>query len=1830
MTRISRSREGQPPLLIHEWRAVQASGGGLQRLCSLVQRERSSNAATRAWISICTDEQLKEQWDHLHASHKQPTSLPLYGVPFAAKDNIDAAGFTTTAACPAFGTTPATEDASVVARLKAAGAILIGKTNLDQFATGLVGTRSPFGAVPNSFDPTRVSGGSSSGSAVVVARGAVPFSLGTDTAGSGRVPAGLNNIVGLKPTRGALSARGVVPACRTLDCVSIFALTADDAETVLSVAEGFDAQDSYSRVRPLNTTHTSDSGFGSKANQRPQPVLAICANPPWFGRDDQSPSYEAALDRARSLGWVLQPVDFTLLFELASLLYFGPWVAERYQAIRTFIQNIEPDQMDPVVRKIIKQAESFSATDAFEGEYKRQDLTRQIELAFAGYDGLLVPTSLTFPTLEQVALSPVEENSRLGTYTNFVNFLDWSALSVPAGFRRDGLPFGITLIANNWQEPHLLRWARAWLAGQTRTLGAVSALCLEPALSKSQEAHASEKMSEKSISVAVVGAHLSGMPLNKDLVSRGAVLSRKTRTSNRYRLFALQSKSGPPRPGLQRLQDAQAGAEIVVEIWELPETAYASFADTIPSPLSIGKIELRDHSWVSGFVCEPYGLEGAVDITHFAGWRSYISHLNQPEPASLGSVSTALIANRGEIAVRIIKTLHRLGLKAVAIYSSVDANSPHVHLADLAYELKGQSVAETYLSISQILAIAKSAGVNAIIPGYGFLAENADFATAVEDAGITWVGPTPAQMVDLGLKHRARALAIESGVPVVPGSKGTLTSLDDALAEAQNVGYPLMLKSTAGGGGIGLRRCANEAELRDAFEGVQRQAVANFGDGAVFIERFVELARHIEIQVIGDGRGAVVTAGERDCTLQRRHQKIVEESPAIMVPEGQRAAMRAAAVRLAAHLRYRNVGTIEFIYDVNKDEFYFLEVNTRLQVEHPVTELVTGLDLAECMLQVAAGQEVELFSSPVKHLPTTGASIEVRLYAESPLEQFRPCAGTVSKLNWPESLRVDTWIDEGTHVTTLYDSMIAKLIAVGSNRREALERLADGLNNTVVEGVQTNLDYLRQIVASELFSSGSFHTKSLDSFQFISSTFEVIACDGSVSVQDYPGRTGYWSVGIPPSGPADSLSFRLANRLVSNDDDAAGLECTLHGPRLRFHRDAVIAVTGGETLLLIDEKPAPLSTTLRIQAGQTVHVGAITAGYHVYIAIGGGIQVPSVMGSRSTFELAKMGGYKGRSLRPRDIVPIGTSQTKTIRLLSCPVISMPKQVDGRSWRIRVLPGPHGAPDYFTRDGLVKLFSSTWKVHHNSNRLGIRLSGPKPEWARDSGGEAGLHPSNIHDSPYSIGSVSFTGDEAVILGCDGPSLGGFVAFSVIISADQWKMGQLRPGDSVSFEPISSQAALKLDSEFQRAISQIRLPYDLGIEETIDTPNLDGLEVVLGKTTHNGHDYVCRQAGDNALLIEIDGASDFDLARSFEIFAFCERHREQPVPGVQELTPGVGTIHVIYDHGLPAATLIDRLFAHLATCQLRRSIPSRTVRLPLAFDDTVCRAAVERYASTIRGEAPWLPSNIEFLQELNGIEDISMLLHSAIFLVVGLGDVFLGSPCAVPLDPRHRLFGTKYNPSRSFTPRGAVGIGGQYLCIYATDSPGGYQLVGRTKEIWASPEALPSTGNQPPWLFRQFDRITFYPVTEEELDSQPADKLIQIVDGELDLTWYECLLADNKELIAQHRAQQRASMLNVPFLEDLSKPYIPKSRTVNGSSKEGNGSAYGTQVPSAIPGRCFEVHVQPGQKITKGHPLVSIESCKMEVVVRSPLDGVCSAVMVEAGDNVDAGDVLAVID
>ncbi|OLN87278.1 Urea amidolyase [Colletotrichum chlorophyti] len=1809
------------PLTIPEWRAAQEAGNGLVRLLSL--RESEARLNSNAWISLATPDQIKQQWEHAESLRSAGASLPLFGVPFAAKDNIDVASFLTTAACPNFATGPVDKDATVITRLKAAGAIVLGKTNLDQFATGLVGTRSPYGPVGNSFDPTKVSGGSSSGSAVTVARGVVPFSLGTDTAGSGRVPAGLNNIIGLKPTRGALSTTRVLPACRSLDCVSIFALTVDDAETVLSAAEGFDSEDSFSRFRP----DTPITVTGKR--------MAVCDNPPWFGQTAQAAAYAGALEKAKTLGWILEPMDFSPLFKLASLLYEGPWVAERYAAIKDFIEAHE-DQMDPTVREIILKANNFNAADLFASEYLRQDLTREIEGKFGNFDAILVPTAPTFPSIEDLSREPIKENANLGTYTNFVNFMDWSALSIPAGFRSDGLPFGITLICKTWQEPKLLALARNWLSTESRPLGATKIQRLE-----TRNSDAVPAGEPKTTRLVVVGAHLTGFPLNKDLTSRGATLETATTTSPNYKFYSLNTGGKVKKPGLRRVPSG--GSAIQVEVWGMPTTQMGSFLKTVPSPLGIGSVELADGSWALGFICEPYGLEDAIDITSFGGWRAFIESL-APEPKDNGaasetrSIKSVLIANRGEIAVRIIRTLHSMGLKAITVHSSADARSPHVRNADVSLPLKGTSVSETYLNGQQIISLAKSAGADAIIPGYGFLAENADFASSVEAEGMVWVGPTAEQMRQLGLKHLARDVAIGAGVPVVPGSKHLLKSAEEALAEAERIHYPVMLKSTAGGGGIGLKRCDDPASLTEAFESVQRLAQANFGDAGVFVEHFIERARHIEVQVIGDGKGGVTSAGERDCSLQRRNQKVIEESPATFVPTEVRARMRKAAVDLASAVKYRNVGTIEFIYDVDTSDFYFLEVNTRLQVEHPVTESVTGLDLVECMIRVASGDSGDIFSGRHDGFEVKGSSIEVRVYAESPLQNFRPSPGRLLDVSFPEGVRVDTWVDAGMDMSSSYDPLVAKIIATAEDRPAAIAKLAEALDKTVITGVETNLEYARHIVASEMFKSGVFTTTSLNSFSFDASVFEVIDPGSLTTVQDYPGREGLWHVGVPPSGPFDDYSFRLANRLVGNDSKAAGLECTVHGPSLLFHCDAVLAVTGAFAEVKVDNDIAEQNTVLAIRKGQTLSVGAATSGYRTYLAVRGGIAVPEIFDSRSTFALGKIGGHNGRSLRSGDLLPLGTLTSTDPSTASGPAIPLPSEPTNALWSIGVVPGQHAAPEHFTEEGFNTLFSGEWTVHYNSNRVGIRLDGPKPQWARPTGGEAGLHPSNIHDSPYSVGSVSFTGDEAVILTCDGPSLGGFVVFCVVASAEMWKLGQLRPGDKVKLRPITVDDALFLEEALQKSINDLAPLAVADVAPLANSPTTPDSNPILADIGSAGRRIVVRQAGDNAMLLEFGTEDVFSLRQSFQIFSFIDRHKSFPIPGVLELSPGVRTLHVQYTPGVSPQQILSALRAHKTSLgsSLPSSLPSRTLRLPLAFDDSVSRAAVARYAATIRATAPWLPSNVDFLQQLNALSspsDVERIFLDATFLVLGLGDVFLGSPCAVPLDPRHRLFGTKYNPSRSFTPRGAVGIGGQYMCIYGMDSPGGYQLVGRTVPIWDDVVASSSSrSSSSPWTFRHFDRISFYPVSESDLDAAIAqDKvadMIHVSEGSLDLEEYESWLAANAADIDATRAARADALRSAPFMDDLLQPYHPPESERRGEHENG-GSVAGQRVKAQMPGRCWKCEVRVGDEVEVGDALVWIESNKMEIKIGSPVKGRVIKMLIAEGDIVGPYDDLLIV-
>ncbi len=557
-----------------------------------------------AWIHRVPDNAILERARQLEADPAAP-ALPLYGIPFAVKDNIDVAGLPTTAACPAFAYV-AQAHAGVVQRLLDAGAILIGKTNLDQFATGLVGTRSPYGAGRNAFNPDYISGGSSSGSAIVVALNLVSFALGTDTAGSGRVPAGFNNIVGLKPTRGLLSAHGVVPACRSLDCVSIFAGTTADAWHVFETARAFDAADPYSR-KPQASLHLPADGFRCGVPRDDQLEFS--------GDTESERLYRAALARIAASGGTLVEIDYAPLRETAALLYQGPWIAERLAAIGGFFRDHAADML-PVTRDIIGTATRFSAADGYAAQYQLETLRRAAAAEFAKIDVLAVPTAPTIYTIAAVEADPLKLNSNLGYYTNFVNLLDLAAIAVPAGMRADGLPNGLTLIAPARSEPLLCELGDRLHQAAGLPVGATQFPLPKPPL------HWRDPAGDAMVHIAVVGAHLSGMPLNYQLIERGAVLESTVRTAPNYQLYLLPD-SKPAKPGLVRCGDG-AGHCIEVEIWRMPVEHYGSFVAAIPPPLGIGTLQLFCGGAVQGFVCDPTAIGGAQDISAHGGWRNFI------------------------------------------------------------------------------------------------------------------------------------------------------------------------------------------------------------------------------------------------------------------------------------------------------------------------------------------------------------------------------------------------------------------------------------------------------------------------------------------------------------------------------------------------------------------------------------------------------------------------------------------------------------------------------------------------------------------------------------------------------------------------------------------------------------------------------------------------------------------------------------------------------------------------------------------------------------------------------------------------------------------------------------------------------------------------------------------------------------------------------------------------------------------------------------------------------------------------------------------------------
>lgn len=1187
-------------------------------------------------------------------------------------------------------------------------------------------------------------------------------------------------------------------------------------------------------------------------------------------------------------------------------------------------------------------------------------------------------------------------------------------------------------------------------------------------------------------------------------------------------------------------------------------------------------------------------------------------------------LTKVLIANRGEIACRIIRTLKRLGIGSVAVYSEADRNAPHVSLADEAYLLGPAPVSESYLNGDRILSLAKETGSDGVHPGYGLLSENAEFAEKCEAAGVAWIGPTPEQLRAFGLKHTARQIARENGVPLLEGTP-LLQSSDEALSAAEEIGYPVMLKSSAGGGGIGMEICSSEEELSAAFDRVTRASMANFGDAGVFLEKYIQNARHVEVQLFGDGRGTVVALGTRDCSAQRRHQKIVEETPAPGFSATEAPELLDCASRMASSLDYRSAGTAEFLVDADTGKYYFLEINTRLQVEHGITEEVTGVDLVEWMIRVAGGETVLDFS-----FDRQGHSIEVRICAEDPGKDFQPSSGLLTHVAFPEDVRCDHWISSGTEVSSYYDSLLGKIIVHAPTREEAIKALSEALDSTEIAGIETNLDYLRHIISSEEFAKpGGVTTHTLGELSYHPPAIDIISAGTQTTIQDYPGRVGYWDVGIPPSGPMDSLAFRLANRAVGNADDAAGMEITVMGPTMRFRGEAEVALTGARLPADLDGKPFPYGRPVVVNAGSVLKIGGsgTDPGVRAYLAVRGGFDVPDYLGSKSTFTLGQFGGHGGRALRAGDVLHIGDKKAQPS--LPLPDGIIPKY--GTHWDISVLYGPHGAPDFFTAEDIEIFLNTNWQVHYNSARTGVRLIGPKPKWAREDGGEAGLHPSNIHDNAYAVGTIDFTGDMPVILGPDGPSLGGFVCPATIIEADLWKIGQVDPGDTIHFHLVDEKEARRLKQLQEESIESLSpVPSSELVPNTISIPE--------SAVVKEWPEVAVRPSGEDNLLIEY-GPMKLDLNLRFKAHVVYQWFVEEAVDGILDLTPGIRSLQIHYDQKkLTRADVLDLVEQSEAELTDIESVevPSRIVHLPLSWDDPSTQEAIQKYTQSVNPDAPWCPSNIEFIRRINGldsIEDVKRTVFDAAYCVLGLGDVYLGAPVATPLDPRHRLVTTKYNPARTWTPENAVGIGGAYLCIYGMEGPGGYQFVGRTVQMWNRFHVTKSFVDEKPWLLRFFDQIRFYEVSAEELLELRQDFLIgrwnpKIEESTFSLGEYNSFLESEGDSISEFRQTQRKAFSEERARWEAAGIFDPKA-----SHEVEVPMPVIAQVPdgcepleAGVAGSLWKTTTEVGAEVSEGEILLILEAMKMEIPVTAPMAGRIEEIYTKDGDSVQPGQTL----
>ncbi|KAF7593818.1 hypothetical protein BBP40_010752 [Aspergillus hancockii] len=1233
------------------------------------------------------------------------------------------------------------------------------------------------------------------------------------------------------------------------------------------------------------------------------------------------------------------------------------------------------------------------------------------------------------------------------------------------------------------------------------------------------------------------------------------------------------------------------------------------------------------------------------------------------------SLKTLLVANRGEIAVRILKTAKKLNLRTIAVYTEPDAASTHVHLADEAFLLEGPP-SKAYIDGDQIIEIAKRGHVNVIIPGYGFLSENADFARTVAGAGMVFAGPSPESIEAFGLKHTARDLATKAGVPIVPGSKGLVTSEEEAIEVAKNLGFPVMLKATAGGGGMGLLTCNSEDEVRESFATVRSRGEALFKNAGMFIERYYPSSHHIEVQVFGNGGGKAIAIGERECSIQRRHQKVIEECPSPFVTRnsGLRKSLGDAAVRLAESINYGSAGTIEYLVDDETGAFFFLEMNTRLQVEHGITELCYGVDLVELMLKQADAQlsgrkglEPDFLTCIPVGAPS-GAAIEARVYAENPTKDFAPCPGILQSVEWEElpGSRIDTWVYRGIKISANYDPLIAKVMFHSPSRQQTIEGMRTVLSQSRICGPPTNLEFLAEIVTDDQFVAGNTLTRFLDNFQCSLSAIDVVSGGAYTLIEDWPGRPSLGR-GFCHSGPMDPLAFRIANALVGNPVGLEALEITLSGPELRFLGPARISLCGAPVEASLDNVPIRMWSRINVSAGQRLEIGKTTEnGCRAYLAVFGGfLNVAEWFGSKSTSPMVGVGGYQGRQLAPGDLLSITSEIPDNHGDLSLPENLIPKYPD--HWELLAMPGPYDE-GYLAPESIDLLYDTDWRISHNAARGGIRLLGPKPKWARSDGGEGGAHPSNLIEYGYAIGSLNWTGDDPVIFPQDAPDFGGFISSHTIVKADLWKLGQVKAGDTLKYRAISLKDALAARNHTEKFVTEVvQCCYEGGNFSSLTLMRSDSPPALTAETRGSGvaHQIVEKgsqplvsyrqQAGDDYMLVDY-GSGSFDLNHRCRVTALKKLLSENTgdITFSNGLTSmiGCGNSLMLYYDGTKISQ--QKLIAYLSELETKlgdlseAKMPSRLFKLPLTFESQRQKDAIKRYMETQRPYASYLPDNLNFVAKNNAFtkDQVENIYLTARLMVVSVG-FFTALPLALPVDPRQRMNVPKMNPSRVYTPAGSVSWGGSCMALYNVDSPGGYQMTGTTipgVDILGS-----KTGYTPnrPWLFEEFDQITFYQVSEAEYEKE----LALFNSGRYEYKWEEVifdmaehnkLLRDTKEEVAAIRARQRKAQGEMDKLEAGLLDRWAKEKAERGVPVDAVESLLKDPeimpVEAPLNANVWKVEIKQGDKLGENQVVVILEAMKLEIAVRSEslaAGGTVEKILVQPGDSIEVGKPLMLV-